>query len=253
MAGQPSDGTTSKPPGLFWIVSASQEEATGPLRRPRGPFTSRAQAPRAERTPRQVGCRRSEDETLSPAGLCTHTAPRSPAQRPLGEVVRPHARGARCGPGELQRQHAPRGRRGRGRGGGSAVRGHPLPRGPRAPSLAPRGSGGLRGKPSRMAEATHRPRGTHGGRGSRNGRLRRSPSRVCQKEAGRLWSGAEACGVTARGGAVRSAPGRASQRPRRSPGDVRGSGDASAQRGTWKGPGPVLSREEVTGRRGRPP
>lgn len=88
-----------------------------------------------------------------------------------------------------------------------------------------------------MAEATHpfrgdsRFRGTRGGRSGRNGHLRNSESRVCQKEAGRLWSRAEACGVTGRGGAMRSArgwhvPG---------PGDVMTSGGTSPRGGTWEG------------------
>ncbi|MXQ80759.1 hypothetical protein E5288_WYG009188 [Bos mutus] len=59
-----------------------------------------------------------------------------------------------------------------------------------------------------MVGATHRRRGTGGSRNTKNDHLRSSQSGVCQKEAGRLWSRAEARGVTARGGAVRSARGR---------------------------------------------
>ena len=119
----------------------------------------------------------------SPSG-CPKRAPRASGTTVPGV----HRAGPRAGAG--------RGLRG--------TRSYPSPRGPRVPSPAPRG---LRGKPSRMVEATHRCRGSRGGRSSKNSRLRSSQSRVCQKEAGRLWSGAEARGVTARGGTMRSEAG----------------------------------------------
>lgn len=106
-------------------------------------------------------------------------------------------------------------------------------RGPRAPSPAPEG---LHGKPSRMVGATHRRRGTGGSRNTKSDHLRSSQSGVCQKEAGRLWSRAEARGVTARGGAVRSARGRGRTAARDYPCGPQASASVSAQARHITGP-----------------
>lgn len=140
-----------------------------------------------------------------PRGALRAHHPPPSAQTPLGDVVRPGARNALRGPAGPQcpacTARAPQAGAGRGLRG---TRSYQSPHWPRVPSPAP---SSLRGKPSRMVEATHRRRGGRGGRSSKNSRLRSSQSRVCQKEAGRLWSRAEARGVTARGGTMRSEEG----------------------------------------------
>lgn len=104
-------------------------------------------------------------------------------------------------------QYAARERR--RRGGSPAVRGHPFF--PRGASVQPC----FRGTPGKRLEWPRRPpfpkRLTVSAAvllSSRDGHLCSSSSRVCQKEPGRLGNRTEACGVTGRGGAMRSARGR---------------------------------------------
>ncbi|CAK7304856.1 hypothetical protein VULLAG_LOCUS11418 [Vulpes lagopus] len=186
-AANPATGDVKTPRAALDRISA-RGEGDGCAESPPGAFTSGGQAPEAEQTPRQAMVRARGGRDPQPRGALRARRP-PPAQRPLGDVVRPRASGALRGSRRPQcptcTAQAPQ-----AGAGGSAVRGHPPPREGRArPALLPAGPGrgwgrGLRRKLSPVAEATHRPRGTRGSRSSRNGRLRSSPSRVCQKEAG---------------------------------------------------------------------
>lgn len=76
-AANPATGDV-KTQGPLWIASVPGEEATGALSRRLGPLPREARRPRPNGRQDRPGSGRREDETLSPAGLCAHTAPRPP-------------------------------------------------------------------------------------------------------------------------------------------------------------------------------
>ena len=125
-----NDGTTSKP-----------QSQSGSHRRPGRRLLARCAAPgslyldkptsSAERTQRQPGSKPSEDRTLSPAGLCAHTAP---------PPARPKASG-KCSPSRPLRRAL------------LASGAHSGQRGPQCPACTARAGAerGLRGRRSSLA------------------------------------------------------------------------------------------------------